>query len=194
MLIIDLIKLIILFAVIFDPMASFAVFFIATKHLTHRERIKTATYAIITAALISFVILVCGNYILTLFNTTMDNFKIAGGIILAMLGIKMTLGQSLTDTDKISHSSGRAIAAIIATPLLTGPASITTIIITSKEYGMLLTGLAVAIVLLITAILFYQAERVSKHLGTTVIQITSTMLGLITIAWGIRFVREGLGI
>jgi multiple antibiotic resistance protein len=191
--IIDLIKLVLLYTVIVDPLASFSVFFVATAHMTHNERIRTATLAIVVATALSFVVLIFGQQLLVLFSTTIDDFKVAGGLILGILGIKMALGGSVTDLDT-KHSSARAIAAIIATPLLTGPATITSIIITTKEFGMILTGLALLIVLAATAILFYQADRLGKKLSMTVVQVVSTILGLITLSWAVKFIREGLGI
>ena len=118
----------------------------------------------------------------------------AGGIILGLLGIKMVWGQSLADTDSLKKGTGRAIAAIIGTPLLTGPAAITSIMIAVNDYGPLIPGIAVAIVLGISAVMFYHANLIQKALGKTTLQVVSTLLGLITIAWGVKFIRMGLGI
>jgi len=98
------------------------------------------------------------------------------------------------DAGIIKKNSARAVAAIIGTPLLTGPAAITTIMISVNDFGMLITGLAVAIVLAISALMFYQANLVHRILGQATLQVISTILGMITIAWGVKFIRIGLGI
>ena len=135
-----LFQLIILFIVIFDPLASISVFFVATKDLSASERRHTAFLAVLVAAVISFSFLIFGQHILVLFDTTIEDFKAAAGIILGILGIKMVLGESITNIDNAGNNSGRAIAAIIGTPLLTGPAAITTIIVSVHDYGMPITG------------------------------------------------------
>ncbi len=191
---VQLIKLIVLFVVIFDPLASFAVFVVATQHMLPKERRRTAMLSVLVAGSISLGFLLLGKYLLIAFSTTLDEFRIAGGIILGILGVKMALGHSLADLDSVRHSSGRAIAAIIGTPLLTGPAAITAIMISTSDFGIATTGLAVFIVLLGTAVLFYYAEALSHKFGKTFIQVLSTILGLITTAWGVKFIREGLGI
>lgn len=189
-----LLQLIILFIVIFDPLASFAVFYIATSNLSGKERNKIAILALIVAGLLSYAVLIFGKGLLDLFNTSIQDFRVASGIILGILGIKMTLGHSLTNLDQLKDNSAYAIAAIIGTPLLTGPAAITSIIVNVSDYGIVVTGLAITIVLLFIGLLFFQSSRINRLIGTMVIQVLSTFLGLITVAWGVKFVRDGLGL
>jgi len=186
-------QLIVLFVVIIDPMASFAVFAVATDPMKDDERRRTAFLAIAVAAIISGLVLFLGERLLDLFNTDIQNFKIAGGIILLIFGIQMSLGMSLFEVEKKEGSSAAAIASLIATPLLTGPATISTIIITSHDYGMMCTGLAIAIVLGFSACLLLLTARISKKIGKMPIQVMSTIMGLITLAWGVMFIRDGLG-
>lgn len=186
-------QLIVLFTVIIDPMASFAVFAVATDPMKDSERRRTAFLAIAVAAIISGLVLFLGERLLDLFNTDIQNFKVAGGIILLIFGIEMALGMSLFDVEKKEGSSTAAIASVIATPLLTGPATISTIIITSHDYGVTCTGLAIVIVLAISAALLLAAGILAKKIGRMPIQVMSTIMGLITLAWGVMFIRDGLG-
>ena len=187
-------QLLILFFVIFDPLASFVLFSVATHKMTSIQRKTTAIIAVSVATTISFLVLFFGQTLLDLFNTKIAEFQIAGGVILGILGVKMVLGYSLVDVDRVEGDSSWAIASIIGTPLLTGPAAITSIILSVNDYGTFTTGLAVGFVLLGTAVLFYNAEKMSKILGKTMIQVTSTILGLITLSWGIKYILTGLGI
>ena len=189
----NLLQLIVLFVVIIDPLASFAVFAVATDPMKDSERRRTAFLAIAVAALISGLVLFLGEQLLDIFNTDIENFKVAGGIILLIFGIQMALGMSLFKVEEKEGSSSAAIASIIATPLLTGPATISTIIITSHDYGITSTGLAIAIVLAFSAILLLLSARISHKIGKMPIQVMSTIMGLITLAWGVMFIREGLG-
>ncbi|MBI4152734.1 MarC family protein [Candidatus Woesearchaeota archaeon] len=187
-------QLVVLFFVIFDPLASFVVFMVATRKMETRQRKITALLAVGVAASLSFLVLFFGQTLLELFNTEIPEFQIAGGIILGILGVKMVLGYSLTDVDKLKDNSGWALASIIGTPLLTGPAAITSIILSAHEYGKSITGLAVGVVLLGTAVLFYNAEHLRKILGKILIQVISTILGLITLSWGVKYILQGIGL
>lgn len=188
----QLIQLIILFMVIFDPFVSFSVFCIATQKMEKSERYRTAFWALVVASAISYSVLLFGQSLLTLLSTSIKEFSVAGGIILGILGIKMALGDTLTNVEGLKNNTGIAIASIIGTPLLTGPAAITAIIISTHDYGVVLTASAVTFVLAFTAIMFLMSERISKLLGKTLIQVISTILGLITLSWGVKFVISGL--
>ncbi len=190
----NLISLMILFFVIYDPLLSIPFFLNATENMNEEERFKTATLAILVASIISIAVLFLGIRLLHLFNTNIDDFKVAGGIILGLLGIKMVLGIPITDIEKNDNTSISGVAVIIGTPLLSGPAAITTIIISVSDYGILTTGIAVTLVLALTGILLYSAAKLLRFLGETTIQVSTTMMGLITLAWGVMFVRGGLGI
>ncbi len=185
-------QLLILFFVIFDPLASFVIFTVATSSMHEKERQRTATIAVMVAAGISLVVLLFGQGLLQLFNMNILEFQVAGGIVLGILGLKMVLGYSLVDVDRVKGDSTWAIASIIGTPLLTGPAAITSIIVSASNYGKTITGLAVGIVLVGTAILFYNTKHANRFLGRTSIQVISTILGLITLAWGVKYILQGI--
>jgi len=189
----QLVQLVILFTVIFDPLSSFAVFTASTATMTAAEKKKTALYAVLAAAAMSYTILLVGAPLLNLFSVSISDFKIAGGIILAIFGIQMTIGQSMGDGGIKNASSVPAVAAIIATPLLTGPAAITAIIAAVNDYNIYVTGVAITIVLLITAAMFSLPTKVINKIGKTPIQFMSVIMGMITLAWGIRFIKDGLG-
>jgi multiple antibiotic resistance protein len=188
-----LVQLVILFTVIIDPLSSFAVFTSSTASMTAEEKKRTARYAVLAAAIMSYAVLLVGEPLLRLFSVSISDFKIAGGIILAIFGVQMTLGQSMGQNGVKQGTSVPAVAAIIATPLLTGPAAITAIIGAVHDQGMLVTAIAVTIVMAITAVMFSLPTRVINKIGKTPIQFASVIMGMITLAWGIRFIKDGLG-
>ncbi len=190
----NLAQLILLFLVIFDPFASLVIFLVATEKASHEQRKKIANSALGVAGLVSAIFLLFGTAVLGLFNTSIKEFQVAGGIVLGILGIKMVLGYSLANVEDLKNSTGWAIASIIGTPLLTGPAAITAIIVSVHDFGRMVTGLALLMVLLLTMILFYNASRIDKLLGRTSIKVISTILGLITLSWGVKYVLNGLGV
>jgi len=187
-----LLQLVILFLVIFDPLASLAVFLTASKSMSAKEKKSTARLAVLVASWLALAVIIAGEGIFVLFNTNLNEFRVAGGIILGLLGVRMVMGRPLAEIGQAKNNSTRAIAAIIGTPLLTGPAAMTAMLISVNDYGRGLTGLSVAIVLLLTAWTFYEAERIQRLLGVTGIQVISTFLGLVTLSWGVKFIVAGL--
>ena len=186
----NIIQLIVLFLVIFDPIASLSVFVSSTKSRTSHEQHKIAVFSVMVAGIVSLVVLLLGESLLNLFSTTIQDFKIAGGIILILLGINMVMGKSIVDESAMKENSGPAIAAIIGSPILAGPASITTIIISAHEYGRIETAIAITIVLIITGLIFWFGAVIHRQLGETFEKVMSAILGLVTISWGVKFIRE----
>ncbi len=186
-----LIELTLLFFVIVDPFMSMGLFFSATKNLSPKERTKTAIIAVSVAVILSALFLVFGTNVLSIMHIELKDFQVAGGIILILLGIQMAIGKA--SEDKFSHQNAKAIAAIIGTPLLTGPATITTIVISKASSGLLITGLALAIVFAFTFLLFYFSPKITKYLGPNITQVITTLLGMVTISYGVIFIRAGLG-
>lgn len=192
---IEFLQLVVLFFVLFDPFASLALFYNVTAHLKKTEKTKMTLYAVSVALWLALLTLIFGDKLLTLFHTTLDNFRVAGGIVIILLGVKMTLGYSLTNVNAQKKEKTRyAVAALIGTPLLTGPAVMTSIIVLKNDYGSAVVALAVLFVLLITGVIFLFSDKVYKVLGERITQVITTFFGLITVAWGVGFLRAGLGI
>ena len=188
----ELIQLVVLFFVIVDPFMSMGIFYSATQTLKDKERHKIALIAVGVAVILSSLFLVFGMGVLNVLHLKLGDFQIAGGIILALLGIQMAIGHAGKETNKFSHQNARAIAAVIGTPLLTEPATITTIIISTSKFGILSTGPALAIVFVFTLLLLYFAPKITKILGPNITQVLTTLLGMVTLAYGVVYIKAGL--
>jgi multiple antibiotic resistance protein len=191
-----ILPLIVLFMVIIDPPLSFAFFIANTSNISKKEKIKIATLTMTIAFIISYLFLFFGEFLLNLFSLELNDLKIAGGIILGILGTNMALGLTVKRNleNKNNPDKHKALASIIATPLISGPACITTIIISSIEYGTIITGIALSTVLIITALLLFISVHIKKkHLGDTAIKVFTTIMGLITLTFGVEFIRAGIG-
>lgn len=190
----ELLQLVVLFIVIVDPLMSMGLFFTATNALKPKDRNKTAIIAISVAVGLSALFLFFGESVLNVLQISLKDFQIAGGIILGLLGVQMVLGQAGKESEKFSADNAKAIAAVIGTPLLTGPATITTIILSTTKYGMLITGISLAIVFTITFLLLYFSPKITKLFGPNITKVITTLLGMITLVYGVAYIKAGLGL
>ncbi len=186
------VQALVLLLVIMDPLVSMTAFFSMTKHMGERDKSAIAKKAVLVAATPLVIFILGGNLMLEILHVDIETFKAAGGLILVLLGIQLSMGMTFKrKAEDDPHEQG-AIAAIIGTPLITGPATISAAIILTDEMGMGITAAAGAVALLIAWIALTIGSRYLKHLGVTGARVLSTMLGLITIAWGMAFLKEGL--
>jgi multiple antibiotic resistance protein len=179
-----------LFAIM-DPFASLPVFLGSTKGCKDREVVGVATKAVVIAGAVAAVFAVAGPPLLAVLSITLSDFKVAGGIVLVLLGLQNTLNFSL------SSSHGRregldAAAVLIATPLLTGPGLMTSIILLNGEYDFLVVFAALVAALLVSWIVLVKAADIRKGVGGNAVLVISRIIGLVLIAMGIAFIRSGL--
>jgi len=182
----------VLLIVIMDPLVSMAAFLSMTKDLDKRQRNIVATKAAVVAAVPFALFLVFGNVLLDIMRVDIQTFKAAGGLILVLLGVQLSLG--LTFRKKESNDDQRdtsAIASVIGTPLITGPATISATIMLANEFGRPVTAIAGIAALFVIWIMLMAGSMIYKYLGVTGIRVLSTMMGLVTIAWGVAFIKQG---
>jgi multiple antibiotic resistance protein len=195
---VEFINLLVLFFVIIDPIKSFIYFFVKTNTLTKLERRKIAFLSIGIAIALLYVFLFFGAQVLEVLRINLNVFRIAGGILLGLSGAAMCgvyLSRLSSESKKgEAEDENLTTAIVIATPLLTGPAAITTVIISVIDHGMLMTGLTATLIFILTLILFLSSTFFTKifNRSKVTLRVISTILGLITFANGIKFIMIGL--
>lgn len=174
--------------IIVDPFISVAFFLGYSKNLDKKQKNKAINIAIIVAAVLLFLFLISGLFLLKILGITFNSFKVAGGIILLIMGVTTVLSIDVGSVNE-NFSSG---AILIGTPLLSGPGALTTIIILSKEYGLLIPSLAALAVLIISYFMLKFSDLLQKLLGLEVIEIFSKVLGLLLAAIAVDFIYSGI--
>ena len=192
--ILPFIQAFVLLLMIMDPLVSIAAFLTMTKGMKRKEQNKIASKAVLVAAIPLFLFVVFGNIVLDILKVDLMTFKAAGGVVLLLLGIQYALGISLPKEkeDEGEAHDGSAIAAVIGTPLITGPATISAAVILTNEFGREVTAIAGIAALIVVWVTLLIGPKIHGFLGRTGLSVLSTMMGLVTIAWGVSFLKEGL--
>ena len=111
-----------------------------------------------------------------------DSIEIIGGV-------EFYLDLAVTSvTDDATSAAG----VIIGTPLLCGPGTITTVMLLSKEYGLLIPFAAITLSLLATWIILYYAETIQRVLGNVVTDIMGKVLGMLVAAIAVKIIASGI--
>lgn len=173
--------------VIMGPFASMPIFISLTKNMSGREKGLAALHAVGTAAIVLFVFLFFGKGVLSVFGIDFPSLKIAGGIVLTILGIELVLGFSPTH-GRFRYSPA---IALIGTPLLTGPGAIVTTMILVQEYGHVVTVIAAVASLVLSWLILWCSRYFSKMLGEFGVETTSRVTGLLLVAVAVEFIVTG---
>jgi len=184
----EIMKSFITLLIIIDPFVS-AVFFLGQfKNKSDAERNKAIWTAILVAAALLFLFLFTGLFLLDTLNISLNGFMIGGGIILLIMGVTTVLGIEFGG----HHEKISSAAILLGTPMLSGPGALTTIIILSNDYGMMIPAIAAALVLIVSFIILKFADKVEKLLGKEIIEIFSKVLGLLLAALAVDFIYLGI--
>ena len=138
--------------IILDPLLYVPIFAEMTKGQTPAEIHKQAFIAVAVAGSLMYLFLIFNKTIFDILGLTLPSFQIAGGFLLFLLGLQMALGI------EIGHCKERtktAAGVVIGTPLLCGQGTITTVMLLSKDYGLLIPFVAITLSLLATWIVLY---------------------------------------
>ena len=175
---------------IMDPFASIPIFITLTKGHKPAELRSAATKAVMIAAVVAVIFLFVGPTVLDVMHITLKDFKIAGGILLMLLGIESVFG--VFPGMSKSARTMETVVVLVGTPLLTGPGLMATLIVLAEESGMVITLLALAITLFVSWALLYYSQNLGKLLGHNIIYISSRVIGLFLLALGVAYIRSGL--
>lgn len=183
------------FFAIMNPIANTPVFIGLTSGADASTRKTIAIKALTTSFFIVLLFAILGKGIFVLFGITLPAMRIAGGILIFLIGYQMLHGESST-MHKSSEASGMDIAiSPLAVPILAGPGTISTAMNYSAAGGWLnivITIASFAFLSLVTFVFFQSGERIIKMIGTQGINIVTRIMGLILAVIGAQLVIEGV--
>ena len=200
-----------LFALI-DPIGTVPLFAAATSGVKGRESRLIAVYiSLFVLGFLTFFYF-SGLSLLEFFGISLPAFRIAGGVILFLLGLDMARND-FTATfagadvgDETPIAPGRATArrrfekmiVPFAMPLLIGPGAISTVVIyasEAKRFGLAGAAVGVAVIAalaLATMLCFWATPIITKLLGRIGLTIVVRVLGLILCALAVQFILAGI--
>lgn len=188
-----------LFAIL-DPIGIIPVIILFTAGMTAAKRAYVGRLASLTVCGILLVALLIGQPLLEFFGISINSFRVAGGILLMLMAIRMLNGNLYTSTlAKDDAASGESTSALtivpLSTPLLAGPGSISAVILEAhKANGFehyLIMGLEIILLSITVWLTFLAAPWVEKRLGKIGIDIFSRLMGLILAAIAVEFIASG---
>jgi len=175
--------------VILDPILSVPIFASMTKGQSSKEIHKQAFIAVAVAGILMYIFLIFNTAIFSILGLTLSTFQIAGGILLFLLGMEMALG---IDLCKSKDSTPTAAGVVIGTPILCGPGAITTVMLLSKDYGILVPFVAVTLCLAATWVILYYSAAIQNILGTVITDIMGRVLGMLVAAIAVKIIFSGI--
>ena len=199
----DLMKPLIALLAIVNPIGVVPFFIHFTDNLNREQRARTMQVSAFTAFLVIALSALAGLRIINFFGITIGSFQVGGGLLLLISALQMLNAQPAetrpTDMsegdEKLDAGSSIAVVPLMI-PLLTGPATISTMVIYAErtrhwwELAILVGyGLVVGIAVYLA---FLASGHIARLLGRTGINIMTRLMGLILAALAVEIMAEGL--
>jgi multiple antibiotic resistance protein len=187
---------------ILDPLGALAMFLALLGDATPEQRRRGARLAAITVLCTLAVALLVGRQLLTWLGISMGAFRVAGGIIILLTGLKMLggrLGRHRRAAKAAANVTPRPeLQAIVplGTPLIAGAGSISTVILfehlapDTLHVGAVAGAVALCCALLFVVLRF--ADQVAGALGEVGMGVAVRLMGLILVAMGVQFMANGM--
>ncbi len=183
----------ILLILITDPLGNIPLFISALKQVKpeRRRRVVFRECFIAFAVLLTFMFF--GKGFLELMHLTDESLRVAGGVILFLIAIKMIFpGEgSMFGGDKMH---GEPFIVPIAVPLIAGPSAMATVLLMStREPERMLEWIgALTLTMLVTLLVFLFSGKIHRALGEQAITALERLMGLVLTAISIEMLLGGV--
>jgi multiple antibiotic resistance protein len=162
-----------------------------TQDMKPNERNRTVRLAVITALGLGLGFVAIGKGIFLFLGIEVSDFLVAGGLILFLLAAKDLITGKMFEA-QASVGADMLGVVPIGTPLVVGPAVLTTLLILVDQYSIFIVLVSFILNLAIGWLLFAQANRVVAFLGQGGVRATSKIVSLFLAAIAIKMIRQGI--
>lgn len=187
---------------IMNPFINLPIFLALTTGFTVAEQRVLAAKITLYSAIMCTIVLVAGQAIISFFGISVDEFRIAGGIVLAHIAWSMLNGESIPSHQgsPADHAHQEELSSLafypITFPMVVGPGTIATLIIYSSHAGsteaLLSIGGIVAVILAMMFVVLNFASQIGKVLSETMRVITMRLMGMILLAIAVDMIAHGV--
>jgi multiple antibiotic resistance protein len=186
---------------IVDPIATIPTFLVLTADAGPSQRRRMAKRAAWTCFLVLAGFGMAGTLIFRMFGITLPAFRIAGGLIMILIGFDMVQArrsqtkETPSETQQAMEKDDVGIIPL-GIPMLAGPGSISTVIALMAQSSGWIHSLSIIVSVALTAFISYwtlaAADRLGRRMGDTGIHILTRFMGLLLMAIAVQFILSGL--
>ncbi|RXA21984.1 MarC family protein [Methanosarcina sp. MSH10X1] len=187
--------------VVVSPISGVVTFISLTSKMTRGEKNEIAKKSVTLACAIALFFAVTGSIILNLFSINVDSLRVAGGLLLFSIAFDMMHAkvsrESITD-EEISESQERTDIWVfpIGLPLLTGPGTISTVIVLMESTGAIEQKIIILVSIILTFVVclyvFLFSRRIHKFIGYNGMLVFTRLMGLLLAALAVDLTSTGI--
>jgi len=160
-----------------------------THELSGGVKRQIIVRSMVTALVLALAFIVFGRAIFRFLGITMGDFMVAGGFILFVIAILDIINPTKRRRAPVAAEVG---AVPLGTPLIAGPAVLTTSLMLLAQYGIVPTVIAVVINILLAGVIFSGAGVIIHLIGANGSRALAKVMALILAAFAVMMIRQGI--
>ncbi|MGC9072236.1 MAG: MarC family protein [Acidilobus sp.] len=177
--------------IVLDPFAVVPFYVSTSQRLPPGKRPAFLRTLVGSAVFMLLAFAIIGEYMLDLLGVTLKDFRVAAGIILLVYAVS-----SLFDIEigapKVPEEVERQAIVPLATPLLAGPGSISTVLYFRYIYGYPIALASIAVNALLAYAILYLGERLMRLLGRHGALLIDKFMSLVLAGFAVSLIRSSL--
>ncbi|MEN6357035.1 MAG: MarC family protein [Armatimonadota bacterium] len=185
----ELMTLAVAFIIVLDPLGALPILVSLDSCLGAKERRGLVYRAIIGATILLLVFIFTGTLMLSLFNITLDDMRIGGGLLLVIIALNLVVHGRVSSEQTQEY---RAAIVPLISPLLIGPGAITAAVVLATIHGVWITTLAALIAMFVCLLIFMATGIIHRIIGDSGTALVSRLMGVLIVTIGISYIRVGV--
>jgi multiple antibiotic resistance protein len=174
-----------------DAIGNIPLFLSLVDGADSQRRRKIIKDAVNTATAMAIIFMVAGKFILRLVGITISDFQVAGGAFLFIIAVRLLFPG---EHKKVNSNGGDKDIGIfpLGTPLITGPAVLTTTLMMVDKYNIVPTFVSVVLNMFIVWFTLKRADMIMNLIGPSGTRAFSKIMYILLGAIGVMMIRHGI--
>jgi len=171
-----------------DAIGLMPLFVSLTVGLKPSQKDRIIFQSMITASVLALGFILVGKAVFHVLGITIGDFMIAGGVILFGIAIS----DLISGVQRRKAPTGELGVVPLGTPMIVGPAVLTTCLVIVPEYGITATITSTLLNIALAGLLLKLSSRLVAFLGEAGTKALSKVISLLLAAIAVMLVRKGL--
>ncbi len=173
-----------------DAIGNIPIFVAMAEGMTRKQKHRVVLESVATATSLAIIFMFAGRMVLRFIGITVPDFQVAGGILLFVISTQLLLAGGKT-LHTASHSKDVGVFPL-GTPLITGPAVLTTTLMMLDSFPWYYTFVSLLANMLVVWITLAKADTIINGIGVNGTRAFSKIMYILLAAIGVMMVRKGI--
>jgi len=174
-----------------DAIANIPIFLSLVEDASKAQKHKIIVDAVWTATAVAIIFMCIGKWVFSLLGITIPDFQIAGGALLFVISVRLLLPGAQKGILTSSRDKGMGIFPL-GTPLITGPAVLTTTLMMMNSFGVLVTLVSLILNMFFVWLTLVKADAIMRVIGANGTRAFSKIMYILLAAIAVMMIRHGI--